>query len=500
MFKSIHLAVLATTIISGAHAAPLVIYGQDDRHEVYEASAKNQLLARSTAILISKNEMSRDALVPGMVQLTQKTLRDWIESSSEEETKSKKFSAEVVKASEDKITFCEGTRFTEQPNPGMCSGFLIAPDLMVTAGHCVTIDRFCEDYQWVFDFKMDKATQKAGVNIKEENIYKCDKVVSNTLISVLGLDYAVVKLDRKVVGRAPLKINADALDATSKVMVIGGPSGLPTKVTTNGDVRKNNHPNFFVTNLDTFQGNSGSAVFDQETGVVQGILVRGEEDYVPDFERMCIKANECAEGDCRGEDVSRMNSIPEVALQKIFNDSAVNGSLVALNMILDRKIYVDFNTADGQTALIKASGVAQNSSMKLLINRGASIKHSDAQGNTALHALAKVLTDKNADALVTLTEAGSELEVKNELGQSALLVAGSSQNLESAKLLIKAGADKNAVDAKGENLLFSFVRAGNDKAVVELASLGVDTNPILSIASSKLKLKLKLSKITRHLK
>lgn len=500
MFKGLHLAVLASTIMSGAHAAPLVIYGQDDRHEVYEASSKHQLLARSTAILISKDEMTRDASAPGLVQLTQTTLRDWIEASNEEEAKSKKFSAEVVKASANKITFCDGTRFTEQPNPGMCSGFLIAPDLMVTAGHCVTIDKFCEDYRWVFDFKMDKATQKAGVDIKEENIYKCEKVVSNTLFSAIGLDYAVVKLDRKVVGRAPLKINADALDVASKVMVIGGPSGLPTKVTTNGLVRKNNHPNFFVTNLDTFQGNSGSAVFDQETGVVQGILVRGEEDYVPDFERMCIKANECAEGDCRGEDVSRMNSIPEVALQKVFNDSAVSGSLLNLNMILDRKIYIDFNTADGQTALMKASAVAQNSSMKLLINRGASVKHTDVLGNTSLHALAAVLSEKNAEALVTLTDAGSELEAKNELGQSALLVAGASQNLVSAKILIKAGADKNAVDAKGENLLFSFVRAGNDKAVVELASMGVDTHPILPIASSKLKLKLKLAKITRNLK
>lgn len=499
MKKVIQLAVLASTMISSLHAAPLVIYGNDDRHEVYEATEANQLLAKSTAILIHKKEITRDAAKPGVAQLTQTTLRDWIESSSEEEVKSRKlFSEEVQKAARDNITFCDGTRFTEQPNPGMCSGFLIAPDLIVTAGHCVAIPDFCKDYQWVFDFEVDKTTKKAGVDVKEENIYKCEKVVSNNLISVLGLDYGVVKLNRRVKGRTPLKINSDkVIDVTSKVTVIGGPSGLPTKVAPNGSVRKNTHPYFFVTNLDTFQGNSGSAVFNSASGTVEGILVRGEEDYVPDYTKLCIKANECKEDECRGEDVSRMTSIPEVAVQSELYAAATSGNLTKLSSLLSLKIWVDFYTQDGQSALIKASGAAQNGSIKALLAKNADVKLSDAKGNTALHELAKVLNAENADALGTLVEAGVVIEAKNDLGQTALLAAGTAVNVESVKLLIKAGADKNAVDAKGENVLFAFLRAGKEAAVVELSNLGVDIKPVMAIATTKQKIKLKLLRVVK---
>ena len=37
---------------------------------------------------------------------------------------------------------------------------------------------------------------------------------------------------------------------------------------------------FFVANLDTYGGNSGSPVFNSDTHEVEGILVRGEADFV----------------------------------------------------------------------------------------------------------------------------------------------------------------------------------------------------------------------------
>jgi hypothetical protein len=39
---------------------------------------------------------------------------------------------------------------------GKCTGFLVGPDLLVTAGHCVTSDFSCkEDYKWIFEFRDD---------------------------------------------------------------------------------------------------------------------------------------------------------------------------------------------------------------------------------------------------------------------------------------------------------------------------------------------------------
>lgn len=499
MKKLVHLAFLTSAIIPQVHADPLVIYGNDDRQEVYEATAAHQLLAQSTAILISKFEMTREASKPGLVQLNQNTLKNWLESSLNNKSGKKLFSPEVEKAGAAGISFCEGTRFVDQPNPGMCSGFLIAPDLIVTAGHCVEMDDFCEDFKWVFDFNVDKTTQKAGVDVKEENIYSCKKVVSHSLNGMLGMDFGVVQLTRPVVGRKPLEIRSNTKIADKEeLLVIGGPSGLPTKVAPGAAVRTNNHPNFFVANLDTFQGNSGSAVFNSATGVVEGILVRGEEDYVPNYQKMCVEANKCASDDCRGEDVSRMTSIPEVVLQKHLVSASVNGDLETLAKILALKTWVDFYTVDGQSALIKAAGVAQNASIKVLLANGADVNLQDAIGNSALHELAKVLNQTNADVLVTLVDAGAKIDARNLKGETALLVAGQKANLEAVKLLIAAGANKNAVDLNGENVLFSFLRQGNEKAVLELADMGVDTAGVQKTASKGLRVKLLLRKFAKN--
>ena len=211
MKKSLHLAVLSTLFVAQIAEAK-VIYGEDGRVEIYEASALQQRIASSAATMVSENEMTKSADKPGVVQFSQRTLRQWLEAAAnenEEKNIKKLLSPKALAAAKGGVTFCEGERFTEQPNPGMCSGFLIGPDLIATAGHCAELETFCSEYKWVFDFKVDKETQKAGVDIKEENIYSCKKVITNALSMPLGLDYAIVKLDRRVTGRMPLEILND---------------------------------------------------------------------------------------------------------------------------------------------------------------------------------------------------------------------------------------------------------------------------------------------------
>ena len=50
------------------------------------------------------------------------------------------------------------------------------------------------------------------------------------------------------------------LSLDTPLVVIGHPSGLPTKIADGAWVRNNESEYYFVTNLDTFGGNSGSAV------------------------------------------------------------------------------------------------------------------------------------------------------------------------------------------------------------------------------------------------
>lgn len=439
MKKCVQLAVLSTVLISfGSHAR--VIYGEDHRKEISEATPFQQKLALSAATMISENEMTRDNSKPGLVQFNQKTLSDWLTSQGEQESpKSKKlFSAKVKEAAKSGVSFCEDEKFTDQPNPGMCSGFLIAPDLVLTAGHCVDLPNFCSEYRWVFDFKVNPETKKAGVDIKEEDIYKCKKVVSNLLSMPLGLDYAIVQLDRKVIGREPLDIRNDSqVKDNTSLLVIGSPSGLPLKVADGAKVRENKHPFYFNANLDTFQGNSGSAVFDAETGVVEGILVRGEEDFVPNQVKMCIEAKKCKDNECRGEDITRLTAIPEIGVQVALNKAAVNGDTAVIERILKLNIWVDFYGKDGQSALLKASAAGQIKAMDILIAKGADLK----------------LRDKN--------------------GNSAVLLAAQSLKLDAVKFLIGKGAGKEDKNNSGETIISFFEKSGDKRAVKELVSLGL---------------------------
>ena len=71
------------------------------------------------------------------------------------------------------------------------------------------------------------------------------------------------------------------------------------------------HGKYFSANLDTYGGNSGSAVFNANTGVVEGILVRGATDYVSDpSQGGCRVSNILGKHAGKGEDVTYITNVP----------------------------------------------------------------------------------------------------------------------------------------------------------------------------------------------
>lgn len=495
MKRMVELVVLSTAVLSQTALAEVkVIYGDDNRVEVYQATPFQQKLAQSAASMVSKDEIKAILEKPGFVRLTQTTLKEWLDNQNGGgDYAPKLMSKEVLEFAKRGMSFCSEERFIDQPNPAMCSGFLIAPDLLVTAGHCAEGADFCSDYRWIFGFSVDEESQKAGLEIKEEDVYKCKKVVSNTLANSLGLDYAVVQLDRRVVDRAPLEIRNDGqIKKDTDLMVIGSPSGLPLKVAAGANVRTNTHPFYFSANLDSFQGNSGSAVFDVKTGIVEGILVRGENDFVPNIFRMCIESNQCGNNECRGEDVTRLTAIPEIGIQRALNYAAFTGDIENLEKLLKLNTWVDFYTKDGESALMKAARGGENSTAKALLAKGADVNLQDALGNSAIHHLASILTPTKSELLETLTKAGANLDQKNNNGETAITIAAKKLNVEGVRMLIALGADKNAVDANGESVLFPFTQAQNKKFVKELIKSGV--NPHVVNKSGKAAVQYKQSK------
>ncbi len=257
-----------------AHADIDVVYGKDNRLDVYQSSASLVRLAKSTA-----------AMIP--VALFSKGAREGV------------FDLNTIRTLETSQNICPTEAFANQITAATCSGFLVAPDVIVTAGHCYksfsTPEDVCKKFAWVFDYNMPSAKADPTKNLLIQNIYLCKEIIKAELSQ--SQDFAIIRLNRAVTGRSPLTVRKTGkIPNGTALTVIGHPSGLPTKISDGGKVNNNNPSTMFVTNLDTFHGNSGSAVFDTATGVVEGILIQGKTDYVPSIKsnpRSCQVVNKC---------------------------------------------------------------------------------------------------------------------------------------------------------------------------------------------------------------
>jgi len=212
------------------------------------------------------------------------------------------------------IGICEYEKFSRQLVAADCSGFLIAPDIIATAGHCVRSNSDCSYYRWVFDYRNSK-TYKIGrkLRVSYDKVYACKEVIVTKLNRNTNDDFALIRLDREVLDRRPLLIRTTgAVNENDPLAIIGYPSGLPLKYAGDAKVSSNDESNFFLASLDAFQGNSGSAVINEKTGLVEGILVRGNEDY--HYERRkgkrCLVPSLCSEQEgCEGEAVTRISEL-----------------------------------------------------------------------------------------------------------------------------------------------------------------------------------------------
>ncbi len=107
-------------------------------------------------------------------------------------------------------------------------------------------------------------------------------------------DWALVRLDRPVpetIAKPVTDWTLDPVQKGQKVFVIGFPSGIPLKYAPGAHVRDVANPGFFVAELDTFGGNSGSGVYDQATKKLVGVLVSGDADYVEDKAKKCWRVH-----------------------------------------------------------------------------------------------------------------------------------------------------------------------------------------------------------------
>lgn len=264
--------------------ASAAIWGADDVKPVIQGSPLQKKAAESVAQLVPKNLITTNP--DGTKNIDTRTL-------------------------EENWYLCPKEPWAESQSVFVsCTGFLVAPDRMMTAGHCmVNFGRasqertpFCSDFVWVFGLREDAGGRVQTKNLPTARFAECDAVIeavhdSEPLPATGGVifrnDYAVTTL-KAPSSRTPLKLapTNPSLKGTPVVM-IGHPLGMPSK-TSKGKILSTAET-FWSTSLDAFRGNSGSPVFNSSMEVI-GILVRSyPDDFADSADRSCNRINRCSE-------------------------------------------------------------------------------------------------------------------------------------------------------------------------------------------------------------
>jgi len=234
-----------------------VIYGQDDRREVYQDpdAAWRALAADSLVALVDPGAV--DTTDPANVRLVGPTFGEY-------------------------YGLCSSEPFVSQVAAAFCSGILVGDDLVLTAGHCILGAADCLATSFVFHDHL--VADGTLATLTADDVFSCSEVVARRLDP--SHDHALVRLDRPATPAHHPAVVAEpsALGAGDAVTLVGFPGGIPAKIDHGGTVFQTGADLYasFEATLDAYAGNSGSPVFLDSSLEVVGILTAGNLDFVLD--------------------------------------------------------------------------------------------------------------------------------------------------------------------------------------------------------------------------
>ncbi|MEK2689068.1 trypsin-like serine peptidase [Bdellovibrio sp. GT3] len=204
---------------------------------------------------------------------------------------------------------CSNFQLSSSQNPAQCSAILVAPNLVLTAGHCVTMKKdTCADAAFVVGFNQD------NMIIPKEQIYYCKQVRVLSFFEKGNLsDYALIELDRTVPEVQPARIKNSPINLNDSIYTLGYPLGTSKKYA-DGFIRSFDRI-LAVSNLDVYGGNSGGPVFDKQTHELVGIVNSGETDLEETVEG-CQMPKLCKDNECMGENILPITFIMQSLKEK----------------------------------------------------------------------------------------------------------------------------------------------------------------------------------------
>ena len=157
------------------------------------------------------------------------------------------------------------------------TGFLVAPDIIATAGHVDLGD--LNDVYFLFDYAMETEGVIRTVFSKDD-VYTGAEILAHPNTADQN-DWALVKLDREVSGRQPLPYRMEGkISSNEHLYMIGHPFGMPMKYSGTAPVLSNDACHYFTAPLSCYEYNSGSPVFASESHLVEGIMTADIKNYV----------------------------------------------------------------------------------------------------------------------------------------------------------------------------------------------------------------------------
>jgi len=166
-------------------------------------------------------------------------------------------------------------RFYGQPASAgvMWTGVLVAPNIVATSAHMIhknNVQATC----FFFNF-YNTPKGFAKTTFLKQNVYYGVKILHQAF-NITGInpsysDWVLVQLDRNVEGQRNAIPSDQSVYPGQDIYILGHPCGLPMKYSPSGKIKKIEKV-YFTSEIDLYEGNSGSPVFDANNHKMIGIV------------------------------------------------------------------------------------------------------------------------------------------------------------------------------------------------------------------------------------